>query len=881
MAEVTGYFGAEAIELNNAATEATLKQLVAAVTLLAAKSGKGSAADKEVEKLAKAMLSGEKEVKKLTKTQKAEAEQRKKNTEAAKAFEEAEVRAAKKTAAAMDAIDGLSRATVSAASKLTGMISTMANMGNSFSGAAGALGQVPLVGGLLGPVFGAIGAAGDKVYNSFIQTSSVGANFNGSIRGMIKAASDSGMTIDQFTGIIAKNSDNLRFLGGTTAEGAKQLAALGKRLRTENRPLMNSLAGLGYSTEEISTGMVRFGSMMARSGKQLDQKALVESSGQYLKNLDAMAKLTGKSKDALQSEHDARMAESDFRLFSLKLDEKGVLASQMALDLVPKQFQGAAQELLATGIPKSDAAKALFKQMPELAQNLVKMGQQAKRSGTLTEQQVLATDKAAQAEARRNIELSKAGQGATEVLGQFGNATDKAMASGVAELAVRGDAQKALADTTKTMQDAANSAGKALSPAQMMEAQQAIAIQSNKMSELLAARMPELTDAFTKLVNLINGPLMTAFNFMMDNIGKIALAVGVAAGALAGIKMFFKGKELFDTLFGRGLGTKGNPMHVTMGGAGGLDDMLDGSGDGKSKRRRDKKGRFRKATKLERAGDFLKKVGPSAKTAGKFVKGGALIGAGMAAYDAYDTFQDVDKQVAEGKMSKDEAKKAKTVAGSTAVGSASGGFAGAAAGAALGTLIFPGVGTIIGGAIGGALGAWGGEAAGAAVGEALTKADPSKMSMSNDSKKKANDWAWAILNGKASLSQVPIGLQQTVAGIIKNPPSTWTKKLEEKKSSLATPKAPIATSLSAAQKDMSTSIINKANEQKLVKDQTSAAALIPPSKPLTGQESSESLLAGLNTKMDAMLKLNARFVDLASRQLSATSAMSGNLIRAV
>lgn len=909
MAEVTGYLGGDPIELNNAATETTLKQLVAAVTLLAAQSSKGKNAAKEVEKFAKSLLSGEKEVKKLTKTQKAEAAQRIKNIEADKAREKAEVKAAERTYAAMNSIDGLARATVSAANKLTGMVSSMANMGNSFSGAAGALGQVPLVGGLIGPVFSAIGASGDKVFKSFQQTASVGANFNGNIRSMIDAASGAGLTIDQFTGLISKNSDNLRFLGGTTSEGAKQLAALGKRLRTENVPLMNSLAGLGYSTEEISTGMARFGGMMVKSGKQLDQKALVETSGKYLQNLDAMAKLTGKSKDALQSEHDARMAESDFRLFSLKLDEKGVLASQMALDLVPKEFQAAARELLATGIPKSDAAKALFKQMPGLAQNLINMGQQAKRSGTMTEQQVLATDKAAQAEAKRQIELSKSGKGVTDVLGQFGSAGDKAISVGLAELAARGDASEALAETAKTAKDAAKATGDALSPAQLMEAQQKIAIQSNEMSALLAARMPELEKAFTTLVEYINTPLRKAFNFMMDNFKTITLAVGVAAGVLTGLKVLFTGADLVKKLFGE-RGSPGNPMHVVGGGFGGGDAMYGDTGkDGKKKR-----SPRRKTTKLGRVGDFLKKAGPSAKTAGRLVKGTALLNVGMAGYNAYSEFQDIDQQVAEGKMAKEEAKKAKTVATTKATGTATGAVAAAAAGAALGTLIFPGVGTVIGGVVGGVLGSMAGEAAGEAVGKVMTddQSGYSQRRLSADSKKKAHDWALQIYSGKADISQVPLGLRDEVNKILKKPPTAWkmsgisdkrTKAaipappkgtdisvLESRTKAAAIPVPPKGTDISVSQKDMVASAVKtKAEAQaSLSQAQKQAAEEMKKTgvdlttiKPLTGQESPETLLASLNTKMEAMLKLNSRFVDLASRQLTVQQGLSGNLLKAV
>ena len=48
MAEVTGFFGQETITLNNAATEATLKQLVQAMGILSAKVG-GAKSPKELE----------------------------------------------------------------------------------------------------------------------------------------------------------------------------------------------------------------------------------------------------------------------------------------------------------------------------------------------------------------------------------------------------------------------------------------------------------------------------------------------------------------------------------------------------------------------------------------------------------------------------------------------------------------------------------------------------------------------------------------------------------------------------------------------------------------------------------------------------------------
>ena len=75
MAEVTGDLGGQPIQLNNAATEATLRQLLAAMTVIANNTGKDKAAqaksqqelERELKKLAAASKKQASEQAKLTK----------------------------------------------------------------------------------------------------------------------------------------------------------------------------------------------------------------------------------------------------------------------------------------------------------------------------------------------------------------------------------------------------------------------------------------------------------------------------------------------------------------------------------------------------------------------------------------------------------------------------------------------------------------------------------------------------------------------------------------------------------------------------------------------------------------------------------------------
>lgn len=118
------------------------------------------------------------------------------------------------------------------------------------------------------------------------------------------------------------------------------------------------------------------------------------------------------------------------------------------------------------------------------------------------------------------------------------------------------------------------------------------------------------------------------------------------------------------------------------------------------------------------------KVATAATGASKFAKfakiGGGLLAVGTAAYEGYTGYQDAEKQVQEGKITKEEGQVKKGEAVGGAIGGAGGALAGAQtgamAGAALGSFI-PGVGTVIGGAVGGLIGGAAGYFGGKYVGE--------------------------------------------------------------------------------------------------------------------------------------------------------------------
>ena len=745
------------------------------------------------------------------------------------------------------------------------MAGSIANMGNSFSGAAGVLGELPLIGGILGSTLGPIASAGEKVYNSFQQAASVGANFNGSIRGMITAASGAGLTIDEFSNLIAKNGQNLVMLGGSSAEGAKRLAQLGKQIR--GTPLMDGLARLGYTTADVNQGLASYSGLMKQSGalSKMNNAQLVAGTGAYLKELDAIAKLTGKNREEMQAETDARMRIAGMRSLYAAAGKDAENVENF-LKKLPKGMQAGAIDMLQ-GKPYTKAAQQFQITNQETARKLMKAGQEIDKGMGFSAQ---AADEMYSTIHKESGDFQKTSLAKT--LSRHNDEYNDVLV-GQMDLGL----QEANMAKLRIQQekDMAGKAGDALDPAAMMKMQQNLAETSNKFTTMLAEQLPKLNEAFGKLLEH-SGLLSKAFQFLMDNFFTIVKIVGGIGLVLAGLKTFMTAKNILGGLFGARGSTPANPLFVedVSGGGGGFGP----DGDGK-KKRRGKGGRKPKGMK-GKIGGALK----SAKTVGRV--GGAL-SAATAAYGAYEEFKDIDEQVAEGKITKEEAGKAKTVAGSKAVGTTAGGWGGAAAGAALGTAIFPGVGTVIGGAIGGIVGAWGGEVAGEAVGEAITKGDPNIGKMSPDSKQKAKDWAWAVFTKKASMNNVPIGLRQEVGTILKNPPSNWKGIFEARQAAKAKEAEAPKVSIEAAKKDMVAQVekmkasgVTQQDIQKLLAGQEAKmqelgkSLEVPTTAAPMGQNTPESLMASLNTKLDQMIKQTKTLIDINEKQLSVQRNLS-------
>ena len=294
-----------------------------------------------------------------------------------------------------------------AANSMTQLIAEMASVGDSTTAAAATLGHIPLVGTALAGIFGAVAAASENVVKSYQTAASVGATFGGSVQAMSAAAGGAGMTLDQFAGLISKNSESLMLLGGTTEEGAKQFSKLAKGIQQSE--VGSELQRLGYSTEQINGGMARYIGMLGKTGalQGMTTQQLVASSGAYMKELDALAKITGVSREAKEQEQQALMRDAKVRAAMVGLDAEQQKQMMSYITSFPKEQQGAIADMIATGNVTTEEAIKLQSMLPGVAQQTMQFGRTLQAGGRINQDTLNQAKNSAILEAKDSVKRNK------------------------------------------------------------------------------------------------------------------------------------------------------------------------------------------------------------------------------------------------------------------------------------------------------------------------------------------------------------------------------------------------------------------------------------------------------------------------------------------
>lgn len=722
MADVTGTIGNEHVELNNAATEATLRLILAGIQ------GSSKSSADAISKFAK--QSG------LDPAAVAAANSGLKNVNTA----------ATPTAGIFKTIGTAGTEAATQIRKLDASISPL--IGQLLNGTAKAsdafkaFEQLPGIIGIVATGFRRVAEYQEENMKVYQQISSAGASFGGSLTDLRQSALNTYMTLDQFSSLIKNNSDAFSMMGGTVNDGAKAFVQLSKSMISGD--VGSRLMALGYTTEQLNNGMASYiAATGGRNKKQMeDTDGLTKGAKAYFEQLDALATITGVQREEQEKamKEAATNAAYQNHLSTLSVEERAKTEAARA-EALARGGKGAADALMSAAMglpPMTKAAQQYTALAPTANAATMKLVDGIKDS----------------TKSVKDIQT----QGASITAGLAKDGRDNAevyKAMGMANMEGSETANKALAAATKAKnQDIKTEADARAQLAQVQEEQR------KRQADSQASAMAKAEKAMKEIGQVINDILAPAIGVMTSWLSKLVQGVAVVFKAfgdlgiggkllVAGIAalVLWKTKELVleqaRALTGKGKdalskvkgmvpgSTPANPLFVTIvggGGAGGLDDLLD-----KKKGKKGGKTRAPRKTKVPLPTPPAAATGGALKGAmgaGKGLLKGAGVAGGIAsALMLAGDLSDIEAQKKAGSISEAEATKAKGGAVGEAGGGLAGGLAGAAAGAALGSVV-PILGTAIGGLIGGAIGAWGGGSLGKSAGESLaggSEKDPKKM----------------------------------------------------------------------------------------------------------------------------------------------------------
>lgn len=194
----------------------------------------------------------------------------------------------------------------------------------------------------------------EENFATYQNITSAGVNFSGSLTDMRVAMQGARLTSEEFSAVIKANSDNFTRMGSDVNSGARAFFAFTSSLQESE--VGKDLRALGFTSKDLNEG---FATYIAATGgrtrqEMMDREALTKSAKAYFQELDALSTLTGVSREQLEKEQKERAANAAMQNYLLTLEpkerEKANLAFTRAMAIGGK---GAQDALLAEimGLP--------------------------------------------------------------------------------------------------------------------------------------------------------------------------------------------------------------------------------------------------------------------------------------------------------------------------------------------------------------------------------------------------------------------------------------------------------------------------------------------------------------------------------------------------
>lgn len=430
--------------------------------------------------------------------------------------------------------------------------------------------QLPLIGGLLGK----LGGVADESINSFRSLTASGAAFGGSITNMRNAAAGMEISLSEMTELFTTQAPALAALGGTVEEGAARFQKMNKNIKATGD--FRSLMQMGFSVEEVNNGMADYIELQGRMGRLQGRSTaeLADGSANYLRQIDLLARVTGKTREQAQAALDQQAADSVARTLLNQFDQNteegqrqfnNLTASLALLDevgggtaealkgMLTENLTPAAGRFMAMLGDSGDTVHAAMMEVGRGANPQVMLDAFATAGGKLEE--FAGADAAGRVAIIR--QLREAGDpmaeyldGASQLLRMSNISYAEAQEQQAAQQAAQDESTRAMLTFEQNQREVSAALHRAFVASGVLDA---IGAGLSAMAPLLTGIATSLTEFSAKVANgewfsAITGLLMDGLSALWDN-------AGVVGALVAGIGVLFASKAAAGALT-RSLGAR-------------------------------------------------------------------------------------------------------------------------------------------------------------------------------------------------------------------------------------------------------------------------------------------------------------------------------------
>jgi hypothetical protein len=438
------------------------------------------------------------------------------------------------------------------------------------------VGAIPLIGGLgraagtvvasmseaTGKIVTAVGETFtrelDRISGAFRTAAQTGALGADGMRGLGQQAVNAGLSFDSFAKTITKEGETLAFAFGTSAQAAKGLSDTTKAMR----PFREQLLTLGIGVEQQNELTAKYIQFQQRQGRNEinNTRALAQGSREYMKNLQELSKITGKSIEEQQNAIDA--VQKDIRQGAAIREierENGKAAAQATLNTIATLNKieglenvgdGLADALTNAGTP---AGKAFTMIMGSAGQTVI----QGLKKGTLGQAEAMSMISKQFTAFYKNLGGDKYASQA----GKMGTAVDPMLKAMQTFMLIKdlGAAAKNATDETNKLANTEDSITKNVVSAQESMIKSATALDEVILNKLLPTAAKTINDFAKIQTDVITGMVNYAKILQDQGVEGLAKALGDDAKKGAGkieeeTGFFSKLEGMLDTVVKVGAG---------------------------------------------------------------------------------------------------------------------------------------------------------------------------------------------------------------------------------------------------------------------------------------------------------------------------------------